>query len=100
MKYVKLPGANFSDELPFNPPSSTNSAFLATYDRMIHPIKRDGNCLFRAPSYLILGTEDCHQLVPLTLIDYTTCNPEVFANFCSPSCSLEEHTAQIQYETV
>ena len=107
MKYVKLPGANFPDELPLNPPSSrriqlfsTASAFLATYDRMIHPIKGDGNCLFRALSYLILGTEDCHQQVRLTLVDYTTCNPGVFTNFCSPLSSLEEHTARMRYETV
>ena len=107
MKYVKLPGANFQDELPLNPPSarriqlfSNASAFLATYDRMIHPIKGDGNCLFRALSYLILGTEDCHQQVRLTLINYTTHNREVFTNFCSPLCTLEEHTARMRYETV
>ena len=107
MKYVKLPGANFPDELPLNPPSASRiqslsnaSAFLAAYDRMIHPIKGDGNCLFRTLSYLILGTEDCHQQVRLTLIDYTTCNPEAFAKFCTPLCTLEEHTARMRYETV
>ena len=53
MKYVKLLGANLPDELPLNPPSarriqlfSSANAFLATYDRMIHPIRGDGNCLF------------------------------------------------------
>ena len=49
---------------------------------------------------LILGTEDFHQQVRLTLIDYTTRNPEVFANFCSPLCTLEEHIARMRYETV
>ena len=100
MKYVKLPGANFPDELPLNPPSarriqlfSTASTFLATHDRMIHPIKGDGNCLFQALSYLILGTEDCHQQVRSTLVDYTSCNSVVFTNFCSPLCTLEEHNS-------
>ena len=107
LKYIKLPGANFPDELPLNPPSarrmellSNANTFLATHDRMIHPIKGDGNCLFRALSYLILGAEDRHQQVRLTLVDYTTCNPQVFANFCSPLCTLEEHTARMRYETV
>ena len=60
----------------------------------------DGNCLFRALSYLILGTEDCHQQVRLTLVDYATCNAEMFSKFCSPLCTLEEPTARIKYETV
>ena len=79
---------------------SNASEFLATYDRLIHPIKGDGNCLFRALWYLILGTEDVHQQVRLMLVDYITCNPEVFSNYCSPSRTLDEHTARMRYETV
>ena len=101
---IKLPEANFPDELPLNPPSARRmqsffnaSTFLANYDMVIHTIKGDGNCLFRALSYLILGTEDCHQQVRLTLID---CNSDIFTTFCSPLCTLEEHTARMRYETV
>ena len=107
MKYVKLPGANFPDELPLNQPSARRiqsfshaNTFLAAYDRSIHPIKGDGNCLFQALSYLILDTEDFHQQVRLTLVDYITCNQEVFVNFCTASCTLEEHTARMRYERV
>ena len=53
VKYIKLPGANFADELPLNPPSAkrmelftTANAFLAGYDRMNHPIKGDGTASF------------------------------------------------------
>ena len=106
MKYIKHPGANFPDESPLNPPSarriqlfSNANAFLAIYDRMIHPTKGDGNCLFRALSYLILGIDNCHEQVRLTFIDNTTRNREVFANFCSPLRTLEEHTTRIRYET-
>ena len=101
---IKLPGANFSDELPLNSPSAWTffnaSAFLATYNRVIHTIKGDGNCLFRALSYLILGTENCHQQVQLTLVDYTTCNSHIFTTFFSPLHTLEEHIARMRYETV
>ena len=67
---------------------------------MIHPILGDGNCLFRALSHLILGVEDYHRQVRLTLVDYTTRNQKVFTKYYTPLCSLEEHTARMKYETI
>ena len=103
----QLPGTNFSDELPLNPLSSGKTqlltdvnAYLASHDRVIHPIMGDGNCLFQALSYLILRKEDHHQQGRLTLVEYATCSAEMFFKFCFPFCTLEKHTARMKYETV
>ena len=68
--YAKPPGATFCDELPLDKPSSRSiqtfteaSEFLKGYDRQIHPILGNGNCLFRAVSYLLCGQEDHHQQI-------------------------------------
>ena len=104
--YVKLPGATFCDELPLNEPSPRSkqtfteaSKFLECYDRQIRPILGDGNCLFRALSYLLCGQEDHHQQIRHTLVDFTTTNSSIFSKYCTLD-SFEEHTSRMKYETV
>ena len=104
--YVKLPGATFYDELPLNEPSHRSkqtfteaSKFLECYDRQIRPILGDGNCLFRALSYLLCGQEDHHQQIRHPLVDFTTTNSSIFSKYCTLD-SFEEHTSRMKYETV
>lgn len=74
------------------------SKFLECHDRRIHPIQGDGNCLFRALSYLLFGHEDNHQQVRHTLVDYTVKNQEAFSEYCTGH-SIEDHAAWMKHET-
>lgn len=75
------------------------SEFLKRYDRQIHPILGDGNCLFRALSYLLCGQEDHHRQIRHTLVDLTTTNSDIFTKYCT-SKDFTEHTSRMKYETV
>lgn len=103
---MKLPGATFPDELPVNAPTTKRvlcfdeaSKFLESYDRKIHPILGDGNCLFRALSHLILWEEDYHQQIRKLLIDFIVLNQDIFCKFCKER-TLEEHVAHMKYDTI
>lgn len=71
--------------------------FLESYDRKIHPILGDGNCLFRALSYLIFWEEDYHQQIRKLLIDFIVLNRDIFSKYCKEH-TLEQHVAHIKYD--
>ena len=105
-RYVKLPGATFPDQLPVKEPTQQRllcfdeaSKFLDSYDRKIHPILGDGNCLFRALSYLIFWKEDYHQQMRKLLIEFIVLNCDTFCKYCKEH-SLEEHVAHMKYDTI
>lgn len=59
----------------------------------------DGNCLFRALSYLLCGREDHHLQIRHMLVDFTTTNQKTFSRYCTFN-TFEEHTSRMKYETV
>ena len=104
---MKLPGVTFPDELPANQPTPKRllcldeaSNFLESYDRKIHPILGDGNCLFRALSYLIFWEEDYHQQIRKLLMDHIALNCDIFRKYCSTELTLEEHVSHMKYDTI
>ena len=104
-RYVKIPGTTFPDELPINNPIPTRilcfneaNKFLE-YDRKIHPILGDGNCLFGAISYLMFWQEDYHQQIRNFLMDFIIFNRDVFCKYCIER-PLEEHVAHMKYDTI
>ena len=52
--------------------------FLATQDRQRKLITGDGNCFFRALSYILYGTEDEHKKLRVILADFILENKEIF----------------------
>ena len=74
------------------------SKFLESHNRKLQPILGDGNCLFRALSYLLFGSEEHHQQVRQTLVEFTVINRTVLSNYCLTS--IEDHTAHMKYDTV
>ena len=87
--YVKLPGATFPDEkqLPYS--NKVLNKFLESYDWKRCPILGDGNCFFRALSYLIFWLEDYHQQIRYLLMYL---NPDAFCKYC------KEHVAYMKYD--
>lgn len=63
---------NFATRLlnvPIKQPLCKNS-LQSTEPRKVQNIERDGNCLFRAISYIISGTEDYHQTLRQKTVDH------------------------------
>ena len=57
------------------------NAQLALEGLIVHPIKGDGNCLFRAISHQVYGTEDRHYDVRTTCVAEMERHPDDFAPF-------------------
>lgn len=76
----------------------TLSQFLHQSGRLIHPIKGDGNCLFRALAYQLLGDEDEHFCVRSYLVRLENFNSYLFEDKIIPGphgaakSTLKEHT--------
>lgn len=75
------------------------SKFLESYSRKIYPILGDGNCLFRALSYLLFGIEDYHHQVRKLLIEVIALNSDIFSQYCT-DYDLNKHVARMKYETI
>lgn len=60
--------------------------------KKIHRIEGDGNCVFRAISHQLYGTEDHHFLLRQVTMDYLILNREEFENFVS-SGNLNYHVS-------
>ena len=69
------------------------------YNRTAHRIIGDGNCLFRALSFLVFRNQDSHQRIRHLLVDFERLNPLIFAQYCHP-LTLEEHTARMTRQHV
>ena len=73
------------------------SQFLMQFDRGIKPINGDGNCLFRALSQLLFGTEELHPQIRDTLVQVTKANPDLFRKYCFPR-ELADHLKLMEYQ--
>ena len=62
------------------------SRLLARLGRKLHPILGDGNCFFRALSYIMYGTEDRHTSVRASLVLFSELNAESFKKYCTSFC--------------
>lgn len=60
----------------------------------------DGNCLFRALSYVLTGQEDHHHHLRQTLVDFTTTNHDIFSKYCTPTSNFQEHITRMKYDTI
>ena len=56
---------------------------LATLGRKLHPILGDGNCFFRALSYIMYGTEDRHASVRASIALFSELNADCFNKYCT-----------------
>ena len=72
---------------------------LARLGRKLLHIQGDGNCFFRALSYILNGTEDHHISVRATLVLFSELNAQCFEKYCT-SGSFKEHLQCMKHETV
>lgn len=72
---------------------------LAEIGRKVHPILGDGNCFFRAISYIIYDVEDFHSSVRATLVKFAELNASCFAKYCTSTC-ISTHIQCMKRETV
>lgn len=68
------------DASPVNASNSVGS-ILESDGRKIHSIKGDGNCLFRALAYAILGDEDYHLVIRTGIVRLLNLNEEIFSHY-------------------
>ena len=76
------------------PPCSEVSihSFLKNYDRKRKEVKGDGNCLFRALSDQIFGSEEHHLFVRTLLVRFENFNSRLFAKHIhSAESNIEAH---------
>ena len=69
--------------------------FLLNYNRKMHTIEGDGNCLFRCISYYIFGDENQHLKIRSLLVEFMENNPEYFSAHCHPA-SVSDHTKRMR----
>ena len=70
---------------------------LASQNRMLVKIRRDGNCLFRALSLIVYGSEMCHVKVRELLVNFVRSNPDNFRVYVTMGTTLEDHLLHMQY---
>ena len=67
--------------------------FLSLFQRKVHPIVGDGNCLFRCFSYILLfGDEEKHALIRAYIVEIIALNVAVFSIYCHPT-SVDQHVS-------
>lgn len=86
-------------EEPTQSVSSTQSTTLAKLGRKLHPIQGDGNCFFRALSYIVYGTEDHPVSVQASVVLFSELNAEHFKKYWTSS-SVKDHTQCMKQERV
>ena len=75
------------------------SRTLATLGRKLHSIKGDGNCFFRALSYIMYGTEDHHSSVRASIALFSELNVECFKKHCTAS-KVMEHIRCMKHQAI
>ena len=70
--------------IPLPVKQETVSAFLIRTGRKVFNIKGDGNCLFRALSHQLFGTEDHHLSLRTSLVRYELFNKQHFQGYLIP----------------
>lgn len=80
-------------------PTSINpaDAYLAQQGRKRKLIIGDGNCFFRAVSWVIHGTQDNHQMIRQSLVTFVQANRHVFEAFVMKG-TFEQHVSTMQRE--
>ena len=71
---------------------------IAALGRKLRLIKGDGNCFFRALSYIMYGTED-HISVRASIALFSELNAESFKKYCISS-KVMEHIWSMKHEAV
>ena len=72
---------------------------LAMLARKVHRIQGDGNCFFRALSYIMYGTEDHHASVQASIALFSELNADRFKKYCTSS-KFMEHIRCMKHEAV
>ena len=75
------------------------SALLTTQHRKLKKIIGDGNCLFRALSYFIHGSEDFHTIMRQQLVDFVHSNKAVFVPYVL-SGTIETHILHMKHDRI
>ena len=78
------------------PQPSDHIKFLSLYNCTVHRIAADGNCLFRALSFLVFRIQDSHQRIRHLLVDFELLNPSIFIPYCHP-LTVKEHAARMTH---
>lgn len=73
------------------------SEFLEATGRKLHPVKGDGNCLFRVLSYALLGDEDHNFLMRSSIVRLVNLNEKVFANYLIDGVNCSTVKQQVQH---
>ena len=85
-------------------PGSPDTPLTAPDMHRLRDTKADGNCLFRAFSVLLTGTEHAHRKVRLAIVQHLLDNEHLFihnaALDCSDLNSMEDYIAAYQMRTV
>ena len=77
----------------------TMHKLLTQQGRALHPIIGDGNCFFRALSYVIYDTEDFHDSVRGTIVQFAELNADSFTKYCT-SGNMQTHIQNMKRERV
>ena len=72
---------------------------LASQDRKLKKIIGDGNCLFRALSQFIHGSEDFHAVMRQQLVDFVHKNKQVFVPFVL-SGTIDTHLLHMKHDRI
>ena len=98
--YILPPGVTLPAHLiPCKPPSKLldRDDFLHSQLRKCHHVLGDGNCLFRAVSHQLYGTEEKHLEIRMSLIDFINQNKSKYEQFWIDSNStFSEHMDSIK----
>ena len=68
---------------------------LARQNRKVQPIIGDGNCFFRAISYIIYSSQEQHRMVRSNIVDYIAKNSKKFSPYVITKKTIEERIANM-----
>ena len=72
---------------------------LANLGRKRHSILGDGNCFFRALSFIVNDTEDFHSTVRANIVLFAELNSSFFSKYCTSS-RIDTHIQSMKWERV
>lgn len=81
---------------PFKMTTPTSiQAFLSACGRKVKAVEPDGNCLFRAISHQLLGTEEEHLFIRGLLLRFENLNAELFQKYTVPGVTEANITTHV-----
>ena len=84
----------------YNKPSGNLPAIehlLASQNRKLVHVRGDGNCLFRALSLVVYGSEMYHLKIRELLVNFVRSNADKFRVYVNRGTTLEDHLLHMQY---